>query len=89
MAMYTAHIAIMLEIFGVAAGLVALHFADKNKAKLIKIAGILLILVGTSGLVCTVYYSAKYFFMGHFEHAYDFQMTVEGNGPHYHCSPQE
>ena len=86
MAMFLAHIAAILEILAAAAGLVALHYATQHKAKLIKAAGILLVVFGIGGAACTWYYAGKYFFMGHFEHAYDFNMTMEGNGPHYHCS---
>ncbi len=70
----------------IAAGSIALHYATQMKAKLIKAAGIILVVAGIISLGCTWYYGAKYFFMGHFEHAYDFNMTIEGNGPHYHCS---
>ena len=86
MAMFTAHIAVILEIMAIAAGLVALHYAAQMHAKLIKMAGVLLVVFGIGGFICTGYYSAKYLFMGHFEHANDFKMTMEGNGPHYHCS---
>ena len=86
MAMYVAHIAVILEILAAAAGLVALHYAAQLRAKLIKWAGLLLVVFGIGGFICTGYYSAKYFFMGHFEHAYDFNITMEGKGPHYHCS---
>ena len=86
MAMFMMHIAMILAVLTGAAGLVALHYAHKLRAKLIKAAGILLVIFGFGSLVCTWYYAGKYFFMGHFEHAYDFNITMEGNGPHYHCS---
>lgn len=86
MVMFAAHIAVILEIMAIASGLVALHYAAQLHAKLIKAAGVLLVVFGIGGFICSGYYSTKYFFMGHFEHAYDFNMTMEGNGPHYHCS---
>lgn len=86
MAMFIAHIAFVLELMALAAGLVALHYAAQLRAKLIKGAGILLVVFGAGGLICSGYYAAKYFFMGHYEHAYEFNMTMEGKGPHYHCS---
>ncbi|MBY0354702.1 MAG: hypothetical protein K2Q12_03110 [Rickettsiales bacterium] len=86
MAMFAAHIAVILEIMAIAAGLVALHYAAQLRAKLLKAAGVLLVVFGIGGVICSGYYSVKYLTMGHFEHAYDFQMTMEGNGPHYHCS---
>jgi hypothetical protein len=70
MVMFTAHIAFILEILMLAAGLVALHYAKELQAKLIKTAGMLLIIFGISGILCTGYYAMKYFLMGHYEHAY-------------------
>jgi hypothetical protein len=86
MTMFTFHIAYILQVMAVAAGLVTLHYATKSRAKLIKTAGILLVVFGTGGVICTGYFGIKYYSMGHYEHAYDFNMTIEGNGPHYHCS---
>jgi len=70
--MFTFHIAYMLEVMAIAAGLVALHFAATLNAKLIKTAGILLIIFGVAGVICTGYFGIKYYLMGHFEHGYDF-----------------
>ena len=86
MAMFMMHITLIFEAMAAAAGLVALHYASQHKAKLIKTAGMLLLVFGIGSAVCTWYFAAKYFFMGHYEHAYDFNITMEGNGPHYHCS---
>jgi hypothetical protein len=86
MAMFTAHIAFILAVFAVAAGLIALHYAQKLKAKLINCAGMLLVVFGASGIFCAGYYAIQYLRMGHYKHAYDFNITLEGNGPHYHCS---
>ncbi len=86
MAMFTAHIAFILEVIALAAGLIVLHYGRELQAKLIRAAGILLIIFATSGILCTGYYALKYFLMGHYRHAYDFNITMEGNGPHYHCS---
>ena len=86
MAMFTMHIAMILAVFAAAAGLVALHYAAQHKAKLIKVAGVMLVVIGIGSAACTWYFAAKYFFMGHYEHAYDFNITMEGKGPHYHCS---
>lgn len=86
MAMFMMHIALIFEAMAAAAGLVALHYAAQHKAKLIKAAGVILVVFGVGSAACTWYYAGKYFFMGHFEHAYDFNITMEGTGPHYHCS---
>ena len=53
MAMFTAHIAVILEIMAIAAGLVALHYAAQMRAKLIKMAGVLLVVFGIGGFICT------------------------------------
>lgn len=86
MAMFIMHITLIFEALAVAAGLIALHYAAQSRAKLIKAAGVVLLVFGIGSAVCTWYFAAKYFFMGHYEHAYEFNMTMEGNGPHYHCS---
>lgn len=86
MAMFTFHIAVILQAMAIATGLVAMHYAHQLRAKLIKTAGVLLVVLGVGGILCSGYYAAKYFFMGHYEHAYDFNITMEGTGPHYHCS---
>jgi hypothetical protein len=86
MAMFMMHITFIFEVIAAAAGLVALHYAAQHKAKLIKAAGIILVVFGIGSAACTWYYAAKYFFMGHYEHAYEFNITMEGKGPHYHCS---
>ena len=86
MAMYSAHIAFILEIMALAAGLVALHYAAALHSPKIRLAGLILVIGSTISLGCNLYYSGKYFFMGHFEHASEFNMTMEGSGPHYHGS---
>lgn len=86
MAMYSAHIAFILEILALAAGLVLLHYATAMHANKIRLAGLILVVGSTVSLGCNLYYSGKYFFMGHFEHDSGFNMTMQGNGPHYHCS---
>jgi hypothetical protein len=86
MAMYSAHIAFMLEILALAAGLVALHYATAMHSGKIRLAGLILVIGSAVSLSCNLYYSGKYIFMGHFEHPYEFNVMLEGNGPHYHCS---
>ena len=86
MAMYSAHIAFMLEILALAAGLVALHYAGTTKSDKIRLSGLILVIGSILSLGCNLYFSGKYFFMGHFEHAYEFNVTIEGKGPRYHCS---
>lgn len=88
MVMFLAHIAFMLEVMGLSAGFVALFYANRLHSKLIKAAGILLVVFGTSGIVCTGYYSLTYFMHGHFEHAYDDGIPRDASGgKHYEGSP--
>jgi hypothetical protein len=70
MAMFTAHIAFILEIMALAAGLIALHYADRMQAKLIRIAGMILVIFALTGIACTAYYAAKYYSQGAYEYAY-------------------
>jgi hypothetical protein len=85
MAMFTFHIAYILQIMSVAAGLVALHFSTQLSSKLIKSAGILLVVFGIAGVICTGYFGVKYYTHGHYEHAYDASKGAEGCGPNFHC----
>lgn len=91
MAMFTAHIAFILEVLALAAGLIILHYACKLHAKLIKAAGILLVIFSISGILCTGYYAMKYFLMGHYEHTNDLNITIEdpARTHHYHCGDVE
>jgi hypothetical protein len=70
MAMFTAHIAIMLEVLALAAGLIALHYAAKENAKLIRFAGIILIIFGLGSLICTWFYAGKYYLQGGYDQIY-------------------
>lgn len=76
MVMFTAHIAWILLIMAIAAGLVALHYGQQLNAKLIRWAGWLLVIFGIGGAVCTGYYAVKYFAHGHYEHAYESGMPM-------------
>lgn len=79
MAMFTAHIAFILEIFALASGLIALHYADRLQAKLIRFAGIILLIFGTTGILCTGYYALKYFSQGAYEYAYEDSHMMEND----------
>lgn len=78
MVMFTAHIAWILLIMAIAAGLVALHYGQQLNAKLIRWAGWLLVIFGIGGAACTGYYAIKYFAHGHYEHAYASGMPMMG-----------
>lgn len=70
MLMFTAHIAIMLEVLALATGLVALHYAAKENAKLIRFAGMILIVFGLGNMICTWVYAGKYYLQGGYEQPY-------------------
>lgn len=78
MSMYAAHIAIILEILAIAAGLIALHYAGTIQSKLIRAAGIILVVFGVLSAICTFYYSVKYYLRGDFNHAYGMHMPMGG-----------
>ncbi len=78
MAMFTAHIAFILEIMALASGLVALHYADRLQAKLIRFAGIILLVFSVTGILCMGYYAMKYYIHGEYEHAYPSMPHMEG-----------
>lgn len=86
MVIFMAHIAVILEILAAAAGLVALHYAAKLHAKFIKAAGVLLLVFGIGGFICTGYYAIKYYLKDHYENPYGLNMIIEGNGTHHHYS---
>jgi len=65
--MYAAHIAWSLGLILVALGFVALHFAGKENSGHFRIAGWLLVVGGTLGLIGNGYYSLKHLQRGTFE----------------------
>ena len=71
MAQFTADIAGMLELFAIAAGLVLLHRAGKEApAKLLKVAGWVLVAGGIVVGACTTFYWFKYQSRGEFDTVY-------------------
>jgi len=70
MPLFLADIAGMLELFAVAAGLVLLHQASKEPAKLLTAAGWVLIAGGAVAGGCTSYYWFKYQSRGAFDGAH-------------------
>jgi hypothetical protein len=68
MAQFLADIAGMLELFAIAAGLVLLHRASKDRpARLLKAAGAVLVAGGIIVGSCTTYYWFKYQSRGEFD----------------------
>lgn len=69
MAQFLGDIAGVLELFAVVGGLVLLHFERKDSSKLLRAAGILLIVGGILAGACTMTYWLHYQATGQFEHA--------------------
>lgn len=65
---FSADIAGILEIAVIAAGLITLYFAGKEKSALLKTAAWLMILGGIAVGLCTTYWWFKYYSQGDFEH---------------------
>ena len=76
MALFLGDIAGMLEIFAIAGGLILLHFAAKEGAKLLRIAGWILLAGGIIVGACTLYYWFTYNSQGGFDtmHPHAMQM---------------
>lgn len=71
MAEFLGDIAGMLELFAIATGLVLLHQANKAApAKLLKLAGWVLVIGGLFVGTCTTYYWLKYQARGDFDSAH-------------------
>ena len=71
MAAFLGDIAFLIGILVTAGGLLVLHRASSDpKPKLLKVAGILLVVAGISTAICTSYFYLKYHFAGQLEHPY-------------------
>ncbi|NOY90168.1 MAG: hypothetical protein GXP55_03085 [Deltaproteobacteria bacterium] len=68
MSQFLGDIAFMLELFAAAAGLVLLHLAAKEApAKLLRAAGLVLLLGGVGASLCTSYFWFQYHAQGRFD----------------------
>ena len=71
MAAFLGDIAFLFETVLVAAGLLTLHRAAGDpRPVLLKVAGIVLVVAGVGGAICTSYYYFKYHFAGDLDHPY-------------------
>ncbi len=71
MAMFLGHIAVILEMFALATGLVLISKENKGLSSL---AGWILIIFGILGAICTFYYMVQYYYLGNFANAYPMMM---------------
>ncbi len=76
MAQFLGDIAGMLEIFAIAGGLILLHFAAKERAKLLSAAGWVLLAGGILVGACTLSYWFKYNSQDEFDHAHPQAMQM-------------
>ncbi|MBY0518737.1 MAG: hypothetical protein K2P81_17635 [Bacteriovoracaceae bacterium] len=76
MAMFLGHIAVILEMFALATGIVLVQLIKENKG-FSSLAGWILVIFGILGVICTGYYMLQYFYIGDFAHAYP-QMMMSG-----------
>ena len=75
MAAFLGDIAFLLGIVVAVFGLLTLHCAAADpRPKLLKIAGIVLLVAGIGTALCTTYYYFKYHFAGDLEHPYPVMM---------------
>ncbi len=81
MAQFLGDIAFTIEMALLAAGLVAFHFASKEKSLSIRIASVVLIATGILGGLCTGYYWFKYQGDGAFETAYPAMVSMHDGQP--------
>ena len=77
MAMFLGHIAIILEIFALAAGLSLIRLSGERK-EVSSLAGWLLVVFGILGVICTSYYMVQYYYLGDFVRAYAQRMMMPG-----------
>jgi len=75
MAAFLGDIAFLLGIVVAASGLLTLHCAAADpRPKLLKIAGIVLLVAGIGTALCTTFYYFKYHLAGDLEHPYPVMM---------------
>lgn len=88
---FSADIAGVLEIAIIAAGLVTLYFANKEKAPLLRAAAWLMIIGGIAVGMCTAYWWLKYHRQGDFDTVmvHERFAPVDDNGPLHHYHPDE
>ena len=70
MAMFLLHIALLLALALVAAGLVLWHLGKQPAAGVLRIGGAILVVGAVLSAVCIGYYGVRYHVQGDFDHAY-------------------
>lgn len=81
MAQFLGDIAFLLEMALLALGLVLLDRAAKERAGLVRLAGIVLVTTGILGALCTGYFWFRYYGQGSFDRAYPPMMHAMGEMP--------
>lgn len=88
---FTADIAGILEIAVIAAGLITLHFANKERSIILKVAAGLMIVGGIAAGSCTTYWWLQYYNKGAFEAVIvsDGFANLNDKGPLHHYHPAD
>lgn len=76
MAVFLGDIAGMLEIFAIAGGLILLHYAAKEGAKLLRVAGWIMLVGGIVVGACTLFYWFTYNSQNAFDRAHPHAMGM-------------
>lgn len=89
---FTADIAGILEIAVIAAGLITLYFANKERSGLLRVAAGVMIIGGIAVGSCTAYWWLKYYNQGGFDSVAlysDGFAKLNDNGPLHHYHPAD
>jgi len=90
--MFTADIAVTLQIAMIGMGFVVLHFSKKENSDYMKAGALLMIIGGILGILCTVTWTLKYHAMGAFDNPAVTTMHVEqhdGDASHHYPPDQQ
>ena len=89
---FTADVAGILEIAVIAAGLITLYFANKERSGLLRIAAGVMIIGGIAVGACTTYWWLKYYNKGSFDAVISYEDCFpkpDDNGPLHHYHPAD
>jgi hypothetical protein len=90
LSIFEVDIAATLEMGLIGTGLIVLHFAKKEKSKLMKAGAFIMIVGGVLSLLCTMTYAYKYRQFGLFDLAamVTSDVEVDKNGTVHHYAPE-
>jgi len=90
LSIFEVNIAATLEMGLISTGLIVLHFAKKEKSKLMKTGAYIMIVGGVLTLLCTMNYAVRYRQFGLFdlEAMVTSDVEVDKNGTVHHYAPE-